>query len=97
MVANSNGSPQRYKIDFKPSAKESLGKIPQPYRRRIGRKIDRLAQNPRPRDAKKLSDKDRLYRIRVGDYRVVYQINDEMLLVVVVRIGTRGDVYKHLP
>lgn len=97
MVATSNGSSKRYNIDFKPSAKQSLGKIPQPHRRRIAAKIDRLAHNPRPRDAKKLSDKDRIYRIRVGDYRVVYQINDDILLVLVVRIGTRGDVYRHLP
>jgi mRNA interferase RelE/StbE len=56
-----------------------------------------LAQDPRPRGAKKLSDEDRLYRIRVGDYRVVYQINDDILFVLVVRIGGRGDVYRDLP
>ena len=87
-------SPKRYSIDFKPSAKESLSKISQPHRRRIAAKIDRLAEN---HGVKKLSDKDRLYRIRVGDYRVVYQINDDILLVLVVRIGSRGDVYRNLP
>lgn len=91
------GSPKRYDIDFKPSAKESLGKIPQPHRKRIANKIDRLAENPLPRGAKKLSDKDRLYRIRVGAYRVVYQISDDILLVLVVRVGSRGDVYRNLP
>jgi mRNA interferase RelE/StbE len=90
------GSPRRYNIDFKPSAKESLGKIPQPHRQRIATRIDRLAENPRPRGVKKLSDKERLYRIRVGDYRVVYRINDDILLVLVVRVGSRGDVYCNL-
>jgi mRNA interferase RelE/StbE len=86
----------QYSIDIKPSAKKSLAKIPQPHRRRIAKRIDRLAYEPRPKDAKKLSAESTLYRIRVGDYRVIYQIDNDVLLVLVVRIGTRGDVYRHL-
>ncbi|HEY4235583.1 MAG TPA: type II toxin-antitoxin system RelE/ParE family toxin [Lacipirellulaceae bacterium] len=85
-----------YRIDLKPSARDSLAKIPQPGRQRIRKKIDRLAENPRPRGVEKLAGGDELYRIRVGDYRVIYQIHDNALLVLVVRIGGRGDVFRHL-
>jgi mRNA interferase RelE/StbE len=86
-----------YQIKLKPSAVKSLARIPQPHRGRIARRIDHLAEDPRPRGVKKLDDKSSLYRIRVGDYRVVYQIQDDVLLVLVVRIAGRGDVYRDLP
>jgi mRNA interferase RelE/StbE len=86
-----------YQVDLKPSAYESLSKIPLPQRKRIGKRIDQLAENPRPRGVKKLSSDEELYRIRVGEYRVIYQINDKALLVLVVRIGKRGDIYRNLP
>ncbi len=86
-----------YRIEVKPSAADALAKIPQPHRARIVRKIDRLADNPRPRGAIVLEGKSSLYRIRVGDYRIIYQIQDAELLVLVIRIGSRGDVYRHLP
>ena len=56
--------------------------------------MDALAANPRPKGVKKLSGPDDLYRIRVGDYRIVYQIHDDRLIVLVVRIGHRKDVYR---
>ena len=86
-----------YRIEVKPSAADVLARIPQPHRGRIERKIDRLADNPRPGGAKALQGRLSLYRIRVGDYRVIYQVQDNALLVLVVRIGSRGDVYRHLP
>jgi len=86
-----------YRIEVKPSAADALARIPQPIRRRIARKIDRLADNPRPRGARVLEGRLSLYRIRVGDYRVIYQIQDAGLVVLVVRIGSRGEVYRHLP
>jgi mRNA interferase RelE/StbE len=86
----------RYNVDIKPSAKKALAKIPPPHRRRIAKRIDRLADDPRPNDSKKLTAEAALYRVRVGDYRIIYQIEDDALLVLVVRIGTRGDVYRHL-
>jgi len=90
-------SPTPYHIELKPSARGSLAKIPQPHRQRIATKIDRLAENPRPRGVEKLAGKTPLYRVRVGDYRVIYEIQDAVLLVLVVRIGGRGDVYRNLP
>ena len=86
-----------YRIEIKPSAADALVRIPQPHRGRIERKVDRLADNPRPGGAKALKGGPSLYRIRVGDYRVVYQVQDAALLVLVVRIGSRGDVYRRLP
>lgn len=85
-----------YRIEFKPSAADALAKIPQPQRARIARKIDQLAANPRPRAAVKLEGAA-FYRIRSGDYRIVYQVFDDRLMVLIVRIGSRGDVYRHLP
>lgn len=86
-----------YRVELKRSAQDALAKIPQPHRRRIANRIDRLAENPRPRGLDKLAGVEPLYRIRVGDYRIVYQIQDDVLLVLVVRIGGRGDVYRNLP
>ena len=55
-----------------------------------------LADNPRPRGVEKLEGRENRYRIRVGDYRVIYEIHDEVLLVLVVRIGHRREVYRGL-
>lgn len=85
-----------YNLEIKSSALKSLKKIPQPHRRRISKRIDQLAVDPRSQDAKKLSGEETLYRVRVGDYRIVYEIKDDILLVLVIRIGSRGDVYRHL-
>ena len=58
--------------------------------------LRKLRKDPRPRQAKKLSGLDELYRIRVGDYRIVYTIREKRLLILVVRIAHRKDVYKKL-
>ena len=86
-----------HRVELKPSVLETLAKIPLTHRKRIGKKIDQLADNPRPRRVEKLSGEKNLYRIRSGDYRIIYEIRDKSLLVLVVRIGQRGDVYRHLP
>ena len=86
-----------YQIEVKPSAVEALAKIPQPHRNRIARKIGHLGNNPRPRGAVKLEGKPAFYRVRVGEYRILYDIQDQRLLVLVVRIGNRRDVYRNLP
>jgi mRNA interferase RelE/StbE len=85
-----------YRVELKPSVVESLAKIPLSDRKKIARKIDSLIENPRPRGVVKLAGEESLYRIRSGDYRIIYQIQDEQLLVLVVRVGQRGDVYRHL-
>ncbi len=82
-----------YTIEFRPRALRDLKGLPRDVQRRILKHIEDLADDPRPPGVKKLSGAEDLYRIRIGDYRVIYQIRDKVLLVVVVRIGHRGDIY----
>lgn len=85
-----------YRVRFKPSADKALSKLPVAVQRRIVAVAEALADDPRPAGAVKLTGEDELYRIRVGDYRIVYQIQDRVLMVLVVRIGHRRDVYRGL-
>lgn len=73
-----------------------LGDISQPLRSRIGMQIRALADNPRPSGCQHLTGFDDLYRVRVGDYRVIYQIQDKVLVVVIVRLGHRRDIYRRM-
>lgn len=82
-----------YKLEIFPSADKALNKINSKDRTSIAKAIDNLSVNPRPPGYKKLKDSE-FYRIRKGDYRVIYQIFDDKLLVVVVRIGHRKEIYK---
>lgn len=85
-----------YEVRLKPSAERTLRKLPAQIRARIGSRLDALAGNPRPSGCDKLGGVDDLYRVRVGEYRIVYQVSDPVLLVLVVTIGHRGDVYRRL-
>ena len=82
-----------YEIRFLPSVRKDLRGLPQPAVRRILNAIDRLADDPRPSNCSKLTGHD-LYRIRVGVYRVVYEVHDRDLVIVVVKVGHRRDVYR---
>jgi mRNA interferase RelE/StbE len=75
------------------SAAKELEGVPRKDRQRIVRRIEALAAEPRPAGAEKLSGDDK-YRIRQGDYRILYEIQDAQLVVVVVRIGNRREVYR---
>ena len=84
-----------YSIEFTPAAQRQFKKLDKNTRRRIGHRIDALAENPRPDGVVKLTDvSPPLYRIREGDNRIVYAIEDGRLLVLVVRIAHRSDVYR---
>lgn len=83
-----------YRIEFIKRAAKQFKDLPHREQQRIGLKIDGLASNPRPDGVVKLAGEDDLYRIRVGDYRVVYCIHDEKLLVLVVKIGHRREIYR---
>lgn len=83
-----------YRIQFKSSAAQQLDRLDGAVRVRVDRKVDELAENPRPAGAKKLKGSSELWRVRVGDYRVIYSIHDDVLLILVVKIGHRGDVYR---
>ena len=83
----------KYKIYIKPSAEKELKKVPKKVLQKIVGRIIRLSLNPRPFGCEKLSYKEK-YRIRQGNYRIVYSIEDEKLFVIVVKVGHRRDVYK---
>jgi len=61
---------------------------------RVNTAIRALSENPHPPDSKKLQGEDHLYRIRIGDYRVLYMVQDERLIVLVVDVGHRRDIYR---
>lgn len=82
----------RYEIVFKRSVYKDLKPIPKADVKRILERIDSLADDPRGPGCEKLSGQDR-YRARQGVYRIVYEIEDERLIVIVVKVGHRGQVY----
>ena len=81
-----------YQITLKKQAIKSLEKIKEPYYSKIKAAIYGLVQNPRPNGCKKLKGRDG-YRIRIADYRVIYDIYDEILLIDVVELGHRKEIY----
>jgi mRNA interferase RelE/StbE len=83
-----------YRILTKPSTVREIDALPKKERQRIVRKIQSLADEPRPRGCEKLSGEDK-YRIRQGDYRIVYSISDRDLTVIVVKVAHRREVYRH--
>ena len=82
-----------YRITVKQSVSKDLRKIPKKDVKRILSAIQTLAENPRPPHSKKLSGQER-YRLRQGNYRILYSIEDEKLVVCVVKVGNRRDVYR---
>jgi mRNA interferase RelE/StbE len=83
-----------YRVELSKEADKQLESLSQDLQRQVKPKIDALAENPRSRSAGKLKGATDLYRIRVRDYRVVYRIQDQVLLVVVVKIQHRSKVYQ---
>lgn len=85
-----------YRIKISENTEKGLRRIPKKEKERIIQKIDLLAENPKPKDCKKLKGTKKLplYRIRSGKYRIIYTIRDEILLILVVEIGHRKDMYK---
>ena len=82
-----------YKLIFRNSVAKDLRTLPKKDVARIRRRFDLIAENPRAPGYEKLSDQDR-YRARQGDYRIIYEIHDDVLLVIVVKVGNRREVYK---
>jgi mRNA interferase RelE/StbE len=84
----------QYRVIFKGSADKALRQLPEGVQLRIAAATKALMDDPRPRGCVKLKGEDGLWRIRVGDYRVVYTIQDDELIVLVVRVAHRKDVYQ---
>lgn len=83
-----------YQIVFAPVAARQFRKLASKVRGWIAPHIDALATNPRPHGVEKLKGEEKLYRIRVGDYRVIYEIQDKEVVITVVKIGHRREVYR---
>ncbi|MBS1588813.1 MAG: type II toxin-antitoxin system RelE/ParE family toxin [Bacteroidetes bacterium] len=83
-----------YNVEFKKSAEKELAALPTDIIAKMRKAILSLKVNPLPTGSKKLKGRKNDYRIRVGNYRVVYQIKNEVLIVYVIKIGHRKDIYK---
>lgn len=83
-----------YRVSFKSSAAKELRKLPLEIQRRIINAIERLSENPRLSGVVKLKGDDNLYRFRVGEYRIVYDINNSDKKLAITRIRHRKDVYR---
>lgn len=84
-----------YQVELAPSAARQLRKMDPQAQRRVQAAIELLADEPRPAGAKKLVGGDGEWRVRTGDYRVVYEIRDRVLLVLVLAVGHRREIYRH--
>ena len=84
-----------YQVSILPAALRQVSKLPRIVQERIQQRIDALADDPRPPGTKALAGRSGFCRIRVGDYRVIYEIRDEILTVLVVRVGHRREVYRN--
>jgi mRNA interferase RelE/StbE len=83
-----------YKIKFSRSAEKEIASLPNAVLKRVAKAIDGLEKNPRPNGCKKLKGSaENLWRIRIGDYRVVYSIEDVLLIVDIRKVGHRKDIY----
>ncbi len=83
-----------YKIKIKESAQKVLKKLDKPIKSRIWVAISELANQPHPTESVKMSGYDDLWRIRVGDWRIIYQIRDDEMVILIVRVGHRRDIYR---
>ncbi len=83
-----------YRVEFSPAAEREFRKLGREIQLRLRPRIDALADDPRPAGAKKLKGRGELWRIRVGDYRIVYEVRNQILVVLVVRVAHRREVYR---
>lgn len=84
-----------YRVEILPAAQKAMAALPKRDRVRVDERILSLGENPRPHGAQQLKGAGRgIWRVRVGDYRILYVIHDDRLVVVVVDVGNRRDVYR---
>ena len=86
-----------YQIEIRNSAAKSLKKIPKADRIKIAEKIDSFAKNLPDPETTKMKGNNPFHRVRIGDYRIIYEIQEEVLVILVVKIGHRKDIYRNLP
>jgi mRNA interferase RelE/StbE len=85
-----------YRVELRPAALRDLKSLPREVLDRVSEKIDSLPENPRPPGVEKLSGSEDSCRVRVGDYRILYRIVDEALLVLVVAVRHRKEAYRRV-
>ena len=85
-----------YTVEFLKTAEEELAKLPKEAQRQIMKKVEGLKDDPRPAVVKQLKSPEKFLRLRVGDYRVIYLVEGKHLVVLVVSIGDRKDIYDRL-
>lgn len=83
-----------YVVSLTSQAEKDLRKLPKAVAERVAKALRALAEAPRPSGVKKLQAVDNAYRIRIGDYRIVYEIIDQQVTVIVIKIGHRREVYR---
>lgn len=83
-----------YRVELAPRASRDLKRLPAQVQVRLKGHIDGLAENPRPRGVLKLRGDPNAYRIRVGDYRVLYEVHDQVLVVIVLKVADRKEAYR---
>ena len=83
-----------YQVELTPAAQRQLKSFDKQIQRQLIARVTKLADNPRPNGVEKMEGEEDLYRIRSGNYRIIYTINDKQLLVLIVRIGDRKEVYR---
>jgi len=85
-----------YRVELTPRAQRDFKALDGSVRGRIKQRIESLAENPYPQGIKKIEGEDELYRLRAGDYRILYQVKGKVLLVLIVGIGHRRDIYRRI-
>ncbi len=83
-----------YTVEFTAAAVRDLAELPRDVLRRVDARIGALAREPRPAGIEKLVGSASLYRVRVGDYRIIYEITDRLLVVTITRVRHRREVYR---
>jgi mRNA interferase RelE/StbE len=85
---------ENYSVEFLRTALKELSKLPKDVQQRIATKIDELKTNPYLPGVKALTNGDGRLRLRVGDYRIIYRIEEDKLVIVIIKVGHRRNVYK---
>lgn len=96
MTSPPENQPDRWRIEQERQVERALRRLPKPVLARLRSAIRSLAQDPRPPGSKKLAGFNNLYRIRVGDWRITYAIEDDILLILIVEVAPRGGAYRNL-
>jgi len=89
-------SPCRYKVQIVKKARKVIERLPKNLKERVVAEIDGLEEEPRPAGCVKLRGYDNLYRIRVGDWRIAYAIEDDVLVVLILKVAPRSRIYRDI-